>query len=77
MLATANVANGEERIKILDVVIAATSAGEEVNRQAVIARTLFDPTLPMGDRVEYALKDRERAALAAQCSGSPMLKLPT
>ena len=66
MLAKAALAIGDERIKILDVVIAATSAGEEVNKQAVIARTLFDPSFPMGDRVEYALKDRERAALAAQ-----------
>ena len=66
MLGKAEKAIGDERIKLLDVVIAATGAGEEVNKQAVIARTLFDPTLPMGDRVEYALKDRERAALAAQ-----------
>jgi len=66
MLAKAALAIGDERIKILDVVIAATSAGEEVNKQAVIALTLFDTSFPMGDRVEYALKDRERAALAAQ-----------
>ena len=66
MLAKAALAIGDERIKILDVVIAATSAVEEVNKQAVIARTLFDPSFHMGDRVEYALKDRERAALAAQ-----------
>ena len=41
MLAKAALAIGDERIKILDVVIAATSAGEEVNKQAVIARTPF------------------------------------
>ena len=49
MLAKAEKAIGDERIKIFDVVIAATGAGEEVNKQAVIARTLFDPTLRMGD----------------------------
>ena len=66
MLAKAALAIGDERIKILDVVIAATSAGEEVNKQAAIARTLFDTTLSMGDRVEYVLRVRERAALAAE-----------
>jgi hypothetical protein len=66
MLAEAENAIGDERIKILDVVIATTSVAEDVDKQAVIARTLVDLTLPMGDRVENALKDRERAALAAQ-----------
>ena len=66
MLAKAKVADGAERIKILDIIIAVTGAGEEVNRLAVIAKTLFDQTLPMGDRVEYALKVRERASVAAQ-----------
>ena len=66
MLEKAKVADGAERIKILDIIIAATGAGEEVNRLAVIAKTLFDQTLPMGDRVEYALKVRERASVAAQ-----------
>ena len=66
MIAKAEKAIGDERIKIIDVVIAATGVGEEVNKQAVITRTLCDPTSRMGDRVEYALKVRDRAALAAQ-----------